>query len=104
MFVYVVVIMSSAGAGTSRGGSQGGGSQGGGSQGGGQADPGRKYGIMVNNNINHWKCIFCNKVLTAGVSWLKQHLVSGHKNAKKCPVCPEHVRAELGNYMAVRAA
>ncbi|CAG7870124.1 unnamed protein product [Brassica rapa] len=91
--------MSDAGAGTSRGGSQGGGSQG-----GQQADPGRKYGIMVKNNINHWKCIFCNKVLTAGVSQLKQHFVGGHKNAKKYPVCPEHVRAELGNYMAVRAA
>ncbi|KAG5376090.1 hypothetical protein IGI04_040686 [Brassica rapa subsp. trilocularis] len=92
----LLMTMSDAGAGTSRGGSQGGQGQ--------QADPGRKYGIMVNNNINHWKCIFCNKVLTAGVSRLKQHLVGGNKNAKKCPVCPEHVRAELGNYMAVRAA
>nr|VDC61643.1 unnamed protein product [Brassica rapa] len=53
------VIMSDAGAGTSRGG----GSQGGGSQGEGQqVDPGRKYGTIVNNNVNHWKCIFCYKL------------------------------------------
>ncbi|CAN7057732.1 unnamed protein product, partial [Brassica rapa subsp. trilocularis] len=92
--------MSDAGAGTSRGG----GSQGGGSQGEGQqVDPGRKYGTIVNNNVNHWKCIFCYKVLTAGISRLKQHLVGGYKNAKKCPICPEHVRAELQNYMVKRA-
>lgn len=92
--------MSDAGAGTS----QGGGSQGGGSQGEGQqVDPGRKYGTIVNNNVNHWKCIFCYKVLTAGISRLKQHLVGGYKNAKKCPICPEHVRAELQNYMVKRA-
>ncbi|CDY20178.1 BnaA01g28240D [Brassica napus] len=94
------VIMSDAGAGTSRGG----GSQGGGSQGEGQqVDPGKKYGTIVNNNVNHWKCIFCYKVLTAGISRLKQHLVGGYKNAKKCPICPEHVRAELQNYMVKRA-
>ncbi|XP_018436020.1 uncharacterized protein LOC108808357 [Raphanus sativus] len=87
--------MSDAGAGSS----QGGGSQGGGQQ----VDPRRKYGTMVNNNVNHWKCIFCYKVLTAGVSRLKQHLVGRHKNAKKCPICPEHVRAELQNYMAKKA-
>ncbi|CAN7031734.1 hypothetical protein Bca4012_044803 [Brassica carinata] len=54
MFVYVVfVIMSDTGAGSS---------QGGGSQGVGQkVDPGRKYGTMVNINVNHWKCIFCYK-------------------------------------------
>ncbi|CAF2230592.1 unnamed protein product [Brassica napus] len=89
--------MSDAGAGSSHGGSQGGG----GSQGEGQqVDPGRKYGTIVNNNANHWKCIFCYKVLTAGVSRLKQHLVGGYKNAKKCPICPEHVRVELQTYMA----
>nr|VDD32659.1 unnamed protein product [Brassica oleracea] len=89
------VIMSDAGAGTS----QGGGSQGEGQQ----VDPGRKYGTIVNNSVNHWKCTFCYKVLTAGISRLKQHLVGGYKNAKKCPICPEHVRAELQNYMVKRA-
>lgn len=89
-----VVIMSDVGAGTF----QGGGSQ------GGQGDPGRKYGMMVNNNINHWKCIFCTKILTAGISCLKQHLVGGHRNAKKCSLCPEHVRTEFGNYMAAADA
>lgn len=96
MFVYVVfVIMSDTGAGSS---------QGGGSQGvGQQVDPGRKYGTMVNNNVNHWKCIFCYKVLTAGISRLKQHLVGGYKNARKCLICPEHVRVELQNYITIRA-
>ncbi|KAF8095973.1 hypothetical protein N665_0320s0095, partial [Sinapis alba] len=69
----------------------------------GSSQGGGKYGTIVNNNINHWKCILCYKVLTAGVLRLKQHLVGGYKNAKKCPICPEHARVELQNYMARRA-
>ncbi|CAF1701152.1 unnamed protein product, partial [Brassica napus] len=86
------VIMSDSGAGSS----QGGGSQGGGQQ----VDPGRS---IVNNNINYWKCIFCYKVLTARVSQLKQHLVGGYKNAKKCTICPKHVMVELHDCLARKA-
>lgn len=34
---------------------------------------------------------------------MKQHLVGGYKNARKCLICPEHVRVELQNYITIRA-
>ncbi|KAG2321929.1 hypothetical protein Bca52824_015142 [Brassica carinata] len=60
-----------------------------------EVDPGRKYGIMLNNNSNSWKCIFCKKDFNAGISRLKQHLRGGHRNAKVCNLCPPYVREEL---------
>ena len=39
------------------------------------SDPGRKYGTMLNNNSNSWKCIFCMKDFHGGISRLKQHLI-----------------------------
>ena len=60
-----------------------------------EVDPGRKYGIMLNNNSNSWKCIFCKKDFNAGISRLKQHLRGDHRNAKACNLCPPHVREEL---------
>ncbi|KAG2247118.1 hypothetical protein Bca52824_086746 [Brassica carinata] len=54
------------------------------------SDPGRKYGTMLNNNSNSWKCIFCMKDFHGGISRLKQHLREDHRNAKVCKVCPPH--------------
>ncbi|CAN6869723.1 unnamed protein product [Brassica oleracea] len=49
---------------------QGGSSQGKGSQGeGSQVDPERKYGTIV--DINHWKCIFCYKVVRRSIKHSK---------------------------------
>ncbi|KAF2562972.1 hypothetical protein F2Q70_00018474 [Brassica cretica] len=60
-----------------------------------EVDPGRKYGIMLNNNSNSWKCIFCKNNFNAGISHLKQHLRGDHRNAKACTLCPPHVREAL---------
>ncbi|KAF3542035.1 hypothetical protein F2Q69_00024670 [Brassica cretica] len=60
-----------------------------------EVDRGRKYGIMLNNNSNSWKCIFCKKDFNAGISRLKQHLRGDHRNAKACTLCPPHVREAL---------
>ncbi|KAG5400826.1 hypothetical protein IGI04_015433 [Brassica rapa subsp. trilocularis] len=59
-----------------------------------EVNPGRKYGIMLNNNSNSWKCIFCKKDFNAGISRLKQHLRGDHRNAKACNLCPLHVRKD----------
>ena len=34
-----------------------------------------------------------------GIYRHKQHLVGGHRNAKKCTKCPVHVRQEMEDYM-----
>lgn len=34
---------------------------------------------------------------------MKQHLVGGFRNAKKCPMCPEHVREEINRFMMKKA-
>ena len=60
-----------------------------------EVDPGRKYGIMLNNNSNSWKCIYCKKYFNTGISCLKQHLRGDHRNAKACNLYPLHVREEL---------
>ncbi|KAF2596942.1 hypothetical protein F2Q68_00011892 [Brassica cretica] len=60
-----------------------------------EVDPGRKYGIMLNNNSNSWKCIFCKNNFNAGISRLTQHLRGDHRNAKACTLCPPHVREAL---------
>ncbi|KAE8703419.1 hypothetical protein F3Y22_tig00110469pilonHSYRG00008 [Hibiscus syriacus] len=36
---------------------------------------------------------------TGGVYRVKQHLIEGFKNSKRCPKCPEHVWVEVRDYM-----
>ena len=78
-FTLITVLMSEAGGNATRR----------------EVDPGRKYGIMLNNNSNSWKCIFCKNNFNTGISRLKQHLRGDHRNAKACNLCPLHVRKEL---------
>ena len=55
-------------------------------------DPGWKYVRLRNEKYsNTIICIFCDKVTKGGIYRHKQHLVGGHRNAKKCTKCPVHV-------------
>lgn len=87
------------------GSSQGGATKGGASQqGASKVDPGRKYETSLPNNMNKWTCIFCLKEISGGVSRLKHHLIGDSTSVIKCPTCPEHVRIELRDYAANKAA
>ncbi|CAH1426190.1 unnamed protein product [Lactuca virosa] len=67
-------------------------------------DPSRRYGIADPTNRHKFTCKFCAKSTSIGVYRLKQHLVGGFKNCKRCPKCPEHVREEVKNYMIQKEA
>ena len=63
-------------------------------------DSGWKYAWLPNEkDLNTIICIFCDKVTKGGIYRRKQHLVGGHRNAKKCMKCSVHVRQEMENYM-----
>ena len=63
-------------------------------------DPGWKYARLPNEqDLNTIICIFCDKVTKGGIYRHKQHLVGGHRNAKKCTKCSVHVRQEMKDYM-----
>lgn len=63
-------------------------------------DPGWNYGKLINpKDTNSVQCVFCGKLLKGGIFRLKQHLAGGHRNAKACPKCPEHVRSEIQVYI-----
>ncbi|KAL4582822.1 hypothetical protein LXL04_007383 [Taraxacum kok-saghyz] len=65
----------------------------------GSTDPVRKYGVQDPNNKSNFTCNFCGTVVKGGAYRLKQHLIGGFKDAKKCPNSPEHVKAELRDFM-----
>ncbi|KAL2238042.1 UNVERIFIED_CONTAM: hypothetical protein Sindi_0995900 [Sesamum indicum] len=65
-----------------------------------QKDPGWNYASLPDpNNTNTVKCNFCAKVHKGGITRHKQHLIGGFRNSKPCPKCPEHVRAEIREYV-----
>ncbi|KAK6158067.1 hypothetical protein DH2020_005381 [Rehmannia glutinosa] len=43
-------------------------------------------------------------VTKGGIYRAKQHLVGGHRNAKICPKCPDHVREEINDHMMKKVA
>ena len=62
---------------------------------------GWKYARLPNEqDLNTIVCIFCDKVTKGGIYRHKQHLVGGHRNAKKCTKCSIHVRQEMKDYMS----
>ena len=63
-------------------------------------DPRWKYARLPNEqDLNAIIYIFCDKVTKGDIYRHKQHLVGGHRNAKKCTKCPVHVRQEMKDYM-----
>ena len=59
-------------------------------------DPRWKYARLPNEkDLNTIICIFWDKVTKGCTYRHKQHLVDGHRNAKKCTKFPVHVRQEM---------
>ncbi|XP_065856458.1 uncharacterized protein [Euphorbia lathyris] len=63
-------------------------------------DPGWKYCKMLEaKNKNDLNCNFCGITFRGGISRIKQHIVGGYRNAKKCKNAPQHVYDEIESSM-----
>ena len=52
-------------------------------------DPGWLHGYPVNNDKQKTKCKYCGKrMMSRGITRLKEHLVGGYNNVSKCKSCP----------------
>jgi hypothetical protein len=49
------------------------------------------------------QCMFCQKVVPAGIKRFKQHLVRGFGDVRKSPRVPELVRKEMADYLKKNA-
>ena len=60
---------------------------------------GWKYGIMIDENRQHWKCMYCGLIrYGGGVSRLKRHL-AGDLDVKMCPKVPADVVEEIREHL-----
>lgn len=67
-------------------------------------DPGWKYGFWPNEAKKEMvQCIFCLKVVPAGIKRFKQHLAGGYGDTEKCPKAPAIVRREMHEYLVKNA-
>ncbi|GFP83825.1 hypothetical protein PHJA_000526000 [Phtheirospermum japonicum] len=65
-------------------------------------DPTWKYCIEVKGpgkGYKYVKCNFCKKVITEGVSRLKEHLAGTHRDSKPCVMVTVEVRNEMKEYL-----
>jgi hypothetical protein len=63
-------------------------------------DPGWKYGWWPDPTKKDFvQCVFCKKIVPAGIRRFKEHLAGGYGNAENCPKAPELVREEMDAYM-----
>lgn len=63
-------------------------------------DPGWKYGFWPNETKKEMvQCIFCKKIVPAGIRRFKQHLCGGFGDTEKCPKAPAIVRKEMRDYL-----
>jgi hypothetical protein len=49
------------------------------------------------------QCIFCQKVVPAGIKRFKQHIAGGFGDVGKCPRAPQVVRKEMADYLKKNA-
>jgi hypothetical protein len=49
------------------------------------------------------QCIFCQKVVPAGIKRFKQHLAGGYGDTEKCPTADVVVRKEMSDYLKKNA-
>jgi hypothetical protein len=49
------------------------------------------------------QCIFCKKVVPAGIQRFKQHLAGGYGDTEKCPKAVAVVRKEMSDYLKKNA-
>jgi hypothetical protein len=60
---------------------------------------GWKYGIMIDENRQHWKCMYCGLIrYGGGVSRLKRHL-AGDLDVKMCSKVPADVVEEIREHL-----
>jgi hypothetical protein len=68
------------------------------------SDPGWKYGFWLDIAKKEMvQCIFCQKVVPAGIKRFKQHIAGGFGDVGKCPRAPEVVRKEMADYLKKNA-
>lgn len=66
-----------------------------------RTDIGWEHGFLADFKIkNNVTCKYCLRVTKGGIHRLKQHLTGGYRNVTACKKCPEHVKAEMIEYMA----
>uniref|UniRef100_A0ACD5Z7K8 Uncharacterized protein n=1 Tax=Avena sativa TaxID=4498 RepID=A0ACD5Z7K8_AVESA len=62
-------------------------------------DIGWKHGIMIDENRQHWKCMYCHLTrYGGGVSRLKRHL-AGDLDVKMCPKVPADVAEKIREHL-----
>ncbi|KAG8051682.1 hypothetical protein GUJ93_ZPchr0001g30891 [Zizania palustris] len=62
-------------------------------------DIGWKHGIMIDDNRQHWKCMYCHLTrYGGGVSRLKRHL-AGDLDVKMCPKVPADVSEKIREHL-----
>uniref|UniRef100_A0A0E0JJX2 PHD-type domain-containing protein n=1 Tax=Oryza punctata TaxID=4537 RepID=A0A0E0JJX2_ORYPU len=62
-------------------------------------DIGWKHGIMIDENRQHWKCMYCHLTrYGGGVSRLKRHL-AGDLDVKMCPKVPADVSEKIREHL-----
>jgi len=67
-------------------------------------DPGWKYGFWPDSLKKEMvQCIFCKKVVPAGIKRFKQHLAGGYGDTIKCPKAPELISKEMSIYLKKNA-
>jgi hypothetical protein len=64
------------------------------------SDPGWNYGWWPDvTKKDFLQCVFCKKVVPAGIKRFKQHLAGGYGDAAGCPESPEVVKREMNDYL-----
>jgi len=67
-------------------------------------DPGWKYGFWpYEGKRDMVQCIFCRKVVPAGIKRFKQHIAGGYEDVEKCPTAHAIVRKELYDFLKKNA-
>ncbi|KAM0900938.1 hypothetical protein ACQ4PT_020322 [Festuca glaucescens] len=62
-------------------------------------DIGWKHGIMIDENRQHWKCMYCHLTrYGGGVSRLKRHL-AGDLDVKMCPKVPADIAEKIREHL-----
>lgn len=60
-----------------------------------RSDPGWKYCTPVEGGTNRVRCNFCDKIMTAGITRGKEHLMGKRGKVAPCKKCPPDVKEEL---------
>ena len=62
---------------------------------GNRSDVGWEHGIDVDNNGKRVKCKYCDKVVTGGIFWFKNHLACTRRDVEPCMSVPDEVKKQM---------